>query len=197
MRSASGLWLRYSARRLSLLHALEKTAGKADGYVTGLEPAYQLSEPTSLEKERNRVLTLAGRRVPQTPHGHRESDEKAAVDDVVGGNPGITKNLASHRAPRPDKLIFSDVLAAKPGSEEPENVQRRKLSRKPVRPNGSRSFRRSEASGIPRLSKIYEPKEKFTSASRLGQAAGRVLAGEFDGSREIDLSKQNASIIYG
>ena len=52
--------LRYSLRDFPCFTLWKNTAGKADGYVTGLEPATSFPNPRRFERENGRVMTLAG-----------------------------------------------------------------------------------------------------------------------------------------
>jgi len=63
LRSAAGnqaSLLRYSLKDFPCFTLWKNTAGKADGYVTGLEPGTNYPNSRRFEREKGRVLTLAG-----------------------------------------------------------------------------------------------------------------------------------------
>lgn len=52
--------LRYSIKDFPCFTLWKNTAGRADGYVTGLEPATSYPNPRRLEREKGRVISLSG-----------------------------------------------------------------------------------------------------------------------------------------
>ncbi|MFP4068683.1 MAG: aldose 1-epimerase family protein [Opitutales bacterium] len=95
--------LRYSLDDFPCFTLWKNTAGKADGYVTGLEPATSYPNLRRFERQKNRVLTLAGGESRNTRLVIENLDDKAAVDDVIAEIQKLQKTRKATVHPRPDK----------------------------------------------------------------------------------------------
>lgn len=71
--------LRYSLKDFPCFTLWKNTAGKADGYVTGLEPATSYPNPRRFEREKGRVITLAGGESRTTTLAIESLDTKTAI----------------------------------------------------------------------------------------------------------------------
>ncbi|MDQ8203891.1 aldose 1-epimerase family protein [Pelagicoccus sp. SDUM812003] len=71
--------LRFSLKDFPCFTLWKNTAGQADGYVTGLEPATSYPNPRNFERSKGRVLTLAGGESRQTSLVVEVLDSKKAV----------------------------------------------------------------------------------------------------------------------
>lgn len=82
----------------------KNTAGKADGYVTGLEPATNYPNSRRFEREKGRVITLAGGESRTTTLTIDTFDEKEAVDAAEAEIKQIQERVVPivHPQPNPD-----------------------------------------------------------------------------------------------
>ncbi|MDQ8182546.1 aldose 1-epimerase family protein [Pelagicoccus sp. SDUM812005] len=74
--------LRYSLKDFPCFTLWKNTAGAKDGYVTGLEPATAYPNPRRFEREKGRVLTLAGGESRTTTLVVENLDTKKAIRAV-------------------------------------------------------------------------------------------------------------------
>lgn len=74
-----GSLLRYSTKDFPCFTQWKNTAGHADGYVTGLEPATAYPNPRRVEREKGRVITLNGGESRTTTMTIETLDTKKAV----------------------------------------------------------------------------------------------------------------------
>lgn len=86
-------------------------AGKADGYVTGLEPATAFPNPRNFERTKGRVILLAGGESRSTKLVIENLDDKAAIDDVEATIAKMQQTVQPiiHAQPIP---AFSDLPAS-------------------------------------------------------------------------------------
>lgn len=72
--------LRFSLKDFPCFTLWKNTAGHADGYVTGLEPATSYPNPRRFEREKGRVITLAGGESRTTVLTIETLDSKKAIE---------------------------------------------------------------------------------------------------------------------
>lgn len=79
-----GVVLRFATEQLPCFTLWKRTGGRAEGYVTGLEPATNYPNPRPFEKLRGRVLTLppGGRYVTETVFEALDSREAVAAAEA-------------------------------------------------------------------------------------------------------------------
>jgi len=75
--------LRYSLKDFPCFTVWKNTAGKADGYVTGLEPSNSYPNSRRFEREQGRVLSLAGGESRTTTITIENLDTKKAVSSAT------------------------------------------------------------------------------------------------------------------
>ncbi len=104
---SAGSLLRYSLKDFPCFTLWKNTSGNADGYVTGLEPATNYPNSRRYEREKGRVITLAGGESRTTSLTIETLDTKKAVSASEAEIRKLQKTVAHqvHAAPVPR---FSD-----------------------------------------------------------------------------------------
>lgn len=93
--------LRYSLRDFPCFTLWKNTAGKADGYVTGLEPATNYPNSRRFEREKGRVMTLAGGESRTTTITIESLDTKKAVKAAETEIKTLQKSAKAKVHPQP------------------------------------------------------------------------------------------------
>jgi hypothetical protein len=93
--------LRFSLKDFSCFTLWKNTAGKADGYVTGLEPATNYPNSRRFEREKGRVLTLAGGESRSTQLLIEILDTKNAIQAAEDEIKTLQKTVIAKVHPQP------------------------------------------------------------------------------------------------
>jgi hypothetical protein len=93
--------LRYSLKDFPCFTLWKNTAGKADGYVTGLEPATNFPNSRRFEREKGRVMTLAGGESRTTQLTIETLDTKAAIKAAEADIKKLQKTAKAIVHPKP------------------------------------------------------------------------------------------------
>lgn len=111
LRNASGnqaSLLRYSLKDFPCFTLWKNTAGKADGYVTGLEPATNYPNSRRFERDKGRVMTLKGGESRSTQLTIETLDTKKAVQAAEAEIKKLQKTVSAKVHPQPvDRLSGS------------------------------------------------------------------------------------------
>lgn len=94
--------LRYKLEDFPCFTQWKNTAGTADGYVTGLEPATNYPNPRSFERKQGRVITLNGGESRTTTLVIETMDSKAAVEAAEAEIKSIQEKVEACVSPKPD-----------------------------------------------------------------------------------------------
>ncbi len=93
--------LRYTLKDFPCFTLWKNTAGKADGYVTGLEPATNFPNSRRYEREKGRVMTLAGGESRTTTITIETLDTKKAIKVAEAEIKKLQKTTKSTIHPQP------------------------------------------------------------------------------------------------
>ena len=93
--------LRFSLKDFPCFTLWKNTAGKADGYVTGLEPATNYPNSRRFERERGRVMTLAGGESRRTQMVIETFDTKKAIQTAESEIRQLQKTVKAKVHPHP------------------------------------------------------------------------------------------------
>jgi hypothetical protein len=93
--------LRFSLKDFPCFTQWKNTAGKADGYVTGLEPATNYPNSRRFEREKGRVLSLAGGESRTTEITIETLDTKKAIKAAESEIKALHKTAKSRVHPQP------------------------------------------------------------------------------------------------
>jgi hypothetical protein len=93
--------LRYSLKDFPYFTQWKNTAGKADGYVTGLEPSTSYPNSRRFEREKGRVLTLAGGESRTTVITIEALDTKKAIKAAEAEIKALQKTAKARVHPQP------------------------------------------------------------------------------------------------
>ena len=93
--------LRYSLKDFPCFTLWKNTAGKADGYVTGLEPSTNYPNSRKFEREKGRVLTLAGGESRSTTLVIETLDTKKAIHAAEAEIKTLQKTAKAKVHPQP------------------------------------------------------------------------------------------------
>lgn len=93
--------LRYSLNDFPCFTQWKNTAGTADGYVTGLEPATSFPNPRPFERSKNRVISLAGGESRTTRLAIENLDTKKAIREALGEIRKMQKTVKPKVHPQP------------------------------------------------------------------------------------------------
>lgn len=93
--------LRYSLKDFPCFTQWKNTSAKADGYVTGLEPATNYPNPRRFEREKGRVLQLAGGESRTTEITIEALDTKKAISEVETEIRKLQKTVKGKVHPEP------------------------------------------------------------------------------------------------
>jgi hypothetical protein len=99
--------LRYSLKDFPCFTLWKNTAGQADGYVTGLEPATSYPNPRRFERKKGRVITLAGGESRTTTLAIESLNTKTAIRAAETEIKKLQKAVKSQVHPEPVSR-FSD-----------------------------------------------------------------------------------------
>lgn len=105
LRNASGdqaSLLRFKLGDFPCFTLWKNTAGTADGYVTGLEPATNYPNARRFEREKGRVITLAGGQSRTTTLSIETLDTKAAVGTAEAEIQALQKTVQATVRAQPD-----------------------------------------------------------------------------------------------
>jgi len=110
LRNASGdkaSVLRYTLKDFPFFTLWKNTAGKADGYVTGLEPATNFPNVRRFEREKGRVISLAGGESRTTTISIETLDSKKAVAGAEAEIQALQKLVKGKILSQPDSNLSS------------------------------------------------------------------------------------------
>ena len=93
--------LRFSLKDFPCFTLWKNTAGKADGYVTGLEPATSYPNSRRFEREKGRVITLAGGESRTTTLAIEALDTKKAIKAAEAEIKTLQKTAKAKVHPQP------------------------------------------------------------------------------------------------
>lgn len=93
--------LRFSLKDFPCFTLWKNTAGKADGYVTGLEPATNYPNSRRFEREKGRVITLAGGESRTTTLAIETLDTKKAIKAAEAEIKTLQKTAKAKVHPQP------------------------------------------------------------------------------------------------
>ncbi len=96
--------LRFTLKDFPCFTLWKNTAGRADGCVTGLEPGTAYPNPRSFEREKGRVISLAGGESRKTTIAIATVDTREAVEAAEAAIRELqaTTKTTVHRKPHPD-----------------------------------------------------------------------------------------------
>lgn len=97
--------LRYALKDFPCFTLWKNTAGKADGYVTGLEPATNFPNARSFERKQGRVIQLAGGESRTTTLSIETLDSKEAVEQVEAEIQKLQESVKGERCLKPNPAL--------------------------------------------------------------------------------------------
>jgi hypothetical protein len=93
--------LRFSLKDFPCFALWKNTAAKADGYVTGLEPGTNYPNPRQFEREKGRLIRLAGGESRRTKLVIENLDTKKAIQAAEAEIRHLQKTAKAHVHPQP------------------------------------------------------------------------------------------------